>query len=228
MNNEITRRTALLLGWSTMSLVGSEVLKPSVTVANAEPRVTLETDIPIKFDGWALDPNRIPVLPNLSEQEAIDAIYSQVLARTYMHDDGNSVMLSIAYGPNQATDATAAHRPEFCYTAQGFDVTTHPSRAIAIGQTNIKVNVLTARKGNRLEQINYWMTLNRTAVLPGLSRKLEQIRAGLSGLIIDGSIIRISTLNTSSLPSKTIHDRFIAALYRNIENIKKPKYFGAT
>lgn len=60
------------------------------------------------------------------------------------------------------------------------------------------------------------MTVGRQTTLPGLGRKLAQLRHGLLGEIPDGVLVRISSLDGDSQRAYAVHDRFVAALQRAV------------
>jgi hypothetical protein len=115
-------RVALLALVMVVGAVAGEWLRPTLRLAEVKPAIQLEQQIPEAFGEWRLDRSIRPVLPDPSLQAMLDSLYSQVLARTYVNAQGQRIMLSIAYGSDQSNEATAVHRPEFCYSAQGFRV----------------------------------------------------------------------------------------------------------
>ena len=75
--------------------------------------------IPKTFADWKIDPASFR-LPPVPVQAKLDEIYNQLLSRTYINSKGRRVMLSIAYGGDQSGEKSQIHRPEYCYSAQGF------------------------------------------------------------------------------------------------------------
>ena len=116
------RRAALFVAAAVVAAAGSRSLTPRHRAAKHLPEVALASQVPLAIEGWRVDTSIIPLQPDPVVQAELDKIYGQVLARTYVSPQDHRVMLSIAYGEDQGTDATAAHRPEFCYAAQGFSV----------------------------------------------------------------------------------------------------------
>lgn len=203
------------------------VMRPSRRAAEVYLPIRLESQVPLRFSDWQLDPSIAPILPDPSLQAKLDQIYSQTLARTYVNSAGQRVMLSIAYGGDQGSDSTQAHRPEFCYTAQGFSVQRIGLATVNFGPHQIATSRLLGRMGQRFEPITYWMTLNQEAVLPGLSRKLSQIRFGLSGLIPDGMLVRVSTVGLNEAESFRLQEIFLDQLYSAMSPEVRVRYFGS-
>lgn len=204
-----------------------EMLKPRVQLADLKPKLELQTLVPSTFAGWRELKEVTPVLPDPTVQAVLDATYSQTLARTYVNDRGQFVMLTIAYGSDQNSEATAAHRPEFCYTGAGFRVREHGTHEVAIGSHSLAVRQLIGTRESRVEPISYWVTLDESATLPGIGRKLAQIRYGLKGQIADGMLIRVSSIDTDVEAAYAIHDQFIQDLRSHIPESFRSRFFGS-
>lgn len=202
-------------------------LRPVYEAADRLPAIDLATQVPAEFGGWRIDPDTAPVVPDPTLQQRIDSLYDQTLARTYVNERGERVMLTIAYGRDQSSEATAVHRPEFCYGAQGFDVRGAGIDQVALAGGQVTVQRLVGRLGPRVEPISYWVTLADEATLPGLGRKLEQLRHGLSGEVADGMLVRVSTLAKAGAISYGAQDRFLQDLARALPQAVRPRYFGA-
>ena len=221
------RRAALFFLSAAAASASALALKPRRRASKDFAPIQLETQVPPAFEGWTIDKSLIPILPDPGLQAALDKIYGQVLARTYINAAGQRVMLSIAYGEDQGTDATAAHRPEFCYTAQGFSVVQLGERQVSIGGQPLNVRRLVGSLQSRHEPITYWVTLNDRAVLPGVSRKLEQIRLGLLGQIPDGMLVRVSCITTDDAAAFLVQERFLTALRNTLAPELRARYFGS-
>ena len=222
-------RVALALGALMLTaVVGANALAPTTRLSEVRQAVDLDRQIPKAFGDWQVDPSIIPILPSPDVQARLDMLYTQVLARTYVNSRGQRVMLSIAYGSDQGSDATAVHRPEFCYSAQGFSVASLGTAYVDMGASSLQTRRLLARAGDRVEPITYWVTLDETATLPGLGRKLAQLRYGLRGEIPDGMLVRISTIDPRGGDSAfEVHHAFMAAMQRALPGSLRSRYFGA-
>lgn len=205
----------------------AEALKPTVSLADIRPKIVLDQLIPTQFGVWKEVPSLRPLLPDPTVQKVIDSAYSQTLARGYVNDKGQIVMLTVAYGKDQNSESTAAHRPEFCYTGQGFTV-----RELGIHQAQMANHALTMRqlvgtRENYVEHISYWVTLDDKATLPGLGRKLAQVRFGLHGQIADGMLVRVSSASRDAQAAERVHDEFIRDLEQTIPSAYRPRFFGS-
>jgi EpsI family protein len=97
-------------------------LRPTEKIADQGARIDIARMFPEQFADWRAAAGIVPALVSPDVKEKLDAIYDQTLSRTYVNNDGQRIMLSIAYGGDQSGDKTQVHRPEFCYTAQGFQL----------------------------------------------------------------------------------------------------------
>ena len=221
------RRRALLAA-SLMfgAAVAGEVARPTVRLSERKDRIDLDGQVPTSFGTWRADRNVAPVLPDPSVQAMLDSLYSQVLARSYVNAQGQYVMLSIAYGSDQGSEATAVHRPEFCYSAQGFQIQVLPTSRLEIDGRSIPVARLAGVMGRRRELISYWVTLDESATLPGLGRKIEQIRYGLRGQIPDGMLVRVSSLTAPDEAAFRLQETFLRDMFEAVPQGVRGRYFG--
>jgi EpsI family protein len=220
------RKVGLLVALMVLAAVAGEWLRPTDRLAERKARIQLEQQVPEAFGDWQLDRNIRPVVPDPSLQAMLDSLYSQTLARTYVSKTGQRVMLSIAYGSDQGSEATAVHRPEFCYSSQGFRVQVLSKEQVQIAGTSLPVARLVARLGQRIEPITYWVTLDEAATLPGLGRKLEQIRYGLKGQIPDGMLVRVSSISNSTDEAFVVQQRFLEQMFAAVPLPVRSRYFG--
>jgi EpsI family protein len=211
------------------ALAAAEWLRPSIYLSKRGAPIDLRAQIPKAFGEWHEIEGVAPLLPDPEMQERLDALYTQVLARTYVNRQGDFVMLSVAYGSDQSSEATAVHRPEFCYSAQGFKVQTRGTAQLPLaGQKLLDVQRLLAQQGGRLEPVMYWVTLDTQATLPGLGRKLAQFQYGLKGLVADGMLVRVSTVRGGSEESQyALQTEFLQALHTALAPSVRPRYFGS-
>jgi EpsI family protein len=206
-------------------------LTPSHFVADDKQPVKLASMLPTQFAGWAVDPDQVALLVDPNVQKVVDSLYSQTLSRLYVNAKGQRIMLSIAYGRDQNSESTAAHRPEFCYSAQGFVVQKMGVAALPLTNHQISVMRLDARSGERREPITYWVTLGDNASLPGMRRKLLQLQYGLQGQILDGMLVRVSTVRAAIQPGSLDADfQLQADFLREMEKALAPearsRFFG--
>jgi EpsI family protein len=120
-------------------------------------------------------------------------------------------MLSAAYGGNQ-TDGLELHRPEVCYRYSGFAVRGARPDEVSIGNMALPVNRLIAELPGRPEAITYWTTLAGELVRDANIFRLLTLSYSVQRLIVDGMLVRVSTIDPLPVRAYSVHDRFIAAL----------------
>jgi EpsI family protein len=201
-------------------------LKPSQRMADELPPLSLEDAIPRSFGDWQVDDSIVPVDPSPDLQANLDAIYSQLLGRTYINSQGERIMLSIAYGADQSGDGSQVHRPEFCYTAQGFQVVANNVGNLVTQYGTLPVRRLLAVQGRRNEPITYWITVGDKATLPGLSRKMEQLSYGLTGRIPDGMLVRVSSISSKNDSAYRLQEKFIRDMLQGMDSKDRLRVAG--
>ena len=223
-------RRALVVGSVAIFSGGASLaLQPRIRLSKVRHPINLEEQIPKTFGQWRLSTLGHVVLPNPEVQATLDALYSQVLARTYQDAQGRRVMLSIAYGADQSSETSAAHRPEFCYQGQGFRIDGAAKKRLTLDDTKmIEVQTLRTALSNRIEPVMYWLTIDNVATLPGIGRKLEQIFTGLHGYIPDGLLFRVSSIAAPDLIDNAfeLQTGFLRDLYASLAPEVRTRYFG--
>jgi len=198
------------------SLVISKAVTPTERLADSRPELDLVALIPMEIAGWEEDRALISAVVNPQTEAALKKIYAQTLSRTYVNRQGDRIMLSIAYGSDQGGESTQAHRPEICYTAQGFSIKNNHIDVLKTANGEIPVRRLVAVNGIRNEPLTYWVTVGDKATLPGVRRKLTQLSYGLNGTIPDGLIFRVSTIQKDAANAYALQDQFVNALFASI------------
>lgn len=205
----------------------ARAMVPTHYMADDLPPIALSEAMPHQFAGWQEDASQGIVVADPTLQESINKLYSEVFNRTYVNAEGHRVMVSIAYGRNQNSHSTAAHRPEFCYSAQGFLVERHGQRPLEFNDHTIATARLVGKLAERIEPITYWVTLDTTPTLPGIERKIQQLRYGLQGKIADGMLVRISTIGDTPETEFAIHDQFVRQWRDAMPASHKARFFGS-
>jgi len=190
-----------------------QLFEPS---ANTEPTEGIDQALPDTFDTWVraeylgLAPAKV-----IAPAEAAEGV--MVSEAIYFGSNNERVMVSLSYAPNQFDSRFTAHRPEYCYKAQGFTTGPTNDRALRLADREFEVRSLTVSKGPRQETVTYWMTLSGQPVLPGLSRMAAQIGYAVRGEIPDGYLIRVSTINDDDKQAFDINRRFLTAWASSME-----------
>lgn len=205
------QRRSLLLGVAGFAAAGlGAALRPDSHAAAARSQPDLERLLPRAFGDWQLDTSLVPLAPSPDVVERIEKIYDVTLARSYVLG-AQRVMLSVAFGGDQS-GRLRVHRPEACYSAQGFHVRSLRAERVDYGPRRIEVRRLMSELGARQEPITYWIRVGDRTVSSNLGQRLVQLRHGLTGEIPDGLIFRVSTLDHDPEAAFQVHDRFVRDL----------------
>jgi EpsI family protein len=203
----------------------TKVITPSVKMADSQGQFSLAAMVPKSFGDWREDTSIIPLQVDPTTQAKLDKIYNQTLSRTYVNRAGQRIMLSIAYGGDQS-DTMSLHKPEVCYTAQGFSVSGAETGSIDTGYGALPVKRLFAAAGARNEPITYWVTIGRKATLPGMQQRMQELRYGLTGMVPDGMLVRISSIGADSAAAYAQQESFILAMLGSMDAAARARLIG--
>jgi EpsI family protein len=146
---------------------------------------------------------------NPEQQEAVNNLYTQVVSRVYEQKASGRRMLSLAYGDNQ-TFSKQLHRPEACYSSQGFKVGNLYEEKIEAIDRPIMVNRMVANIGPRVEQVTYWIRIgDRVISGPPTALNIARLEMGLKGYVTDGLLFRVSEVSDDAALSNVLQDQFI-------------------
>ena len=203
------RRSAMIFGaLMVSSLCAAEAWRPRRFLADSAKRIDLDQLIPSSFGNWRIDPHVIPLQAAPDVQKVLAETYDALLSRTYVSLTGSRVMLSIAYGRNQH-DGMNTHRPEICYPAQGLSIRRSSERVdISVFGNELPVTRLVAGHGSRNEPITYWLRVGDSVTHFGRDQKWSTLRYGLRGLIPDGMLVRLSSIDEDALSAFQIQVGF--------------------
>lgn len=224
--NAMRAKALLVLFMMASAFAGAVAWKPDKYLADTRPKVDLETLFPKQFGGWTVD-ERMPVQLISPDQAAVlNAIYNQTLSRTYISAKGQRIMLSVAYGGDQS-DATRAHRPEVCYPAQGFQIIRSArSRIVLEAANSIPVRRLVAKAGGRVEPIIYWVTVGASVAVSGTEQKLAQLAYSSRGIVPDGMLIRVSSIDSDTDSAFERQEAFVRELSKEVSRDVRAQLFG--
>lgn len=221
----LDRIALALAGLMFAASVGAIAVRPTTRMAETEPRIALESMIPRSFDAWSEEPGVVAQVVNPQTQAILDKLYSQVLTRTYTAPDGYRVMLSIAYGEDQR-DNLRAHKPERCYPAQGFTLLRSEPLRLSTPHGDIAARRMQTHQGPRQEPVTYWYTVGNRTVEGNLEAKLQELRLGLSGMIPDGLVFRVSSIDADAARAARRQDEFIRQLLASLSPSERLRLAG--
>lgn len=208
-----TVRNLVLLALMVSSSGMAVALRPTARIADMGPAVNLETLLPRQFGNWMVDEKVIYQQVSPDVDAAMAKIYTQVLTRTYVSKSGYRIMLSVPYGANQS-DGLAAHDPQGCYPAQGFQIMSTSKDVLQTEQGLLPIRRMEARSGARHEMVSYWFTVGEHAVNSDWERKKRQLHYALRREIPDGLLVRVSSIDNDSADAYAVQQEFIQSLLR--------------
>lgn len=204
----------------------AHVTKPTIHLTDQRGKVDIEEIFPESFGGWRVDTNMPVSIVSPDVEAMLKSLYAQTVSRTYIGPRGERIMLSVAYGGDQS-DATRAHRPDVCYPAQGFDILSNSDALIDVGQAELPVRHMLAKQGQRLEPVTFWFVVGEYIAVSGQQQKLAQLRYGVRGIIPDGMLVRVSSINSDATTAYQDQARFIADLRGSVPQSSRQRIFGA-
>jgi EpsI family protein len=215
-------RAPFLLGIAmAITAAGATLLRPGPLPAASGPRFA--DVVPRAFGDWkeiTAAPGQVD--PASTGQElSMDRPYDDVLMRAYANSSGEVVLLALAYGRNQRQEIKI-HRPEVCYTAQGFELVSRRRVELPIrdsaGRPIAGTRMLVQAPG-RIEAVSYWIRVGELYTDDAWAIRYHIFRQGMTGRSLDGVLVRASQiigsagLDSAQQPYR-VQERFLAELVR--------------
>jgi EpsI family protein len=187
-----------------------------------------EVVIPKQFGDWVEVSDALgSAIVDPEQQDALNNLYTQTVGRTYLHKpSGRQVMLSVAYGDNQ-TFSKQLHRPESCYSSQGFKIESLHEEILKTSRFPISVRRMTASRNSSLEQVTYFIRIGDKVISgPPSTLNYARMGMGLKGYIADGLLFRISEVSEDEKLSNQLNDQFINDLLKAISPAQQASLIG--
>ncbi|WGG49143.1 exosortase-associated protein EpsI, B-type [Rugamonas sp. DEMB1] len=219
-------KNGLLLAMMLAASGLAVALRATDRIAEHGERVELERMIPRQFGDWSVDEAVLYQQVSPETTAALNKIYTQVLTRTYVDRQGYRIMLSLPYGANQS-DGLAAHDPEGCYPAQGFQILGKSKAVLHPAGAALPIRRMEALAGSRHELVSYWFTVGAYAINNDWDRKKAQLSYAVKGQIADGLLVRVSSIDADTALAYRQQDRFIADLLAALPPAARARVAGA-
>ena len=214
------------VGCAMLAAAGLAIaMKPKPLPPERIASFQLEVLVPKSFGTWHVDERIVPLLPSPDQKAVIDAIYDQTLARTYVNDHGERMMLSIAYGGRQSK-TLQVHNPEACYRAQGFKVENETKGELKTRFGTVPVKRMMTSRGDRIEPVTYWITVGDSATHDGLSQRIQQLKYGLTGVLPDGMLVRVSSISSDGPGAFASQREFVEQLLASLSQQGRTRLAG--
>ena len=209
----LTRRE-LVSGFLMLAAAGAAVARKPDFELNYLGNHKLDEIIPTQVGNWKFVTNSGLVVPPADQLQ--QALYSQLVTRIYDNGAGAPIMLLIAYSASE-TGFLQVHRPEFCYTAAGYELSNFGMRDVPLHQPQqLLVNSLTATRDGMPERLFYWTRIGNHIPHSWAQQRLVFAEDNLRRIIPDAALIRISTVSPDEATAERSLDEFIRALIDGI------------
>lgn len=181
-------------------ILGGTLAAAAVTAQAMRPRTAIDLLGTSRLDD--VIPNSIGPYRFLSssglvvppEDDLSNAIYAQLLTRTYVAEGLPRIMLLVAQSPAQ-DGVLQMHRPEYCYPAGGYRLSRRRQSVPMIAEQPVPVTTFTASSPDRTEQLLYWTRVGNDLPTTWAAQRWTVARDNMLGYIPDGVLVRISTIS---------------------------------
>jgi len=187
-----------------------------------------ENVVPRQFGDWVEVTDVVgSAIVDPEQQDALNNLYTQIVGRTYLHKpSGRQVMLSVAYGDNQ-TFSKQLHRPESCYSSQGFTIDNLHEEELKTSSLPISVRRMTASRSSTLEQVTYFIRIGDKVISgPPSALNYARMGMGLKGYVADGLLFRVSEVSDDAKLSNQLNDQFINDLLKAVSPAQQAILIG--
>jgi EpsI family protein len=208
----LTRRK-FALGLAFASVAGIAAARQPTKNVDYLGKNNLEKILPEKLGKWTFVSSSGLVVP--PEDQLSQALYSQLLTRVYTTETGAPIMLLVAQSASQ-TGILQIHRPEFCYTAGGYDLSPSTPHTVKLGSSTIPALSISASILGKTEQIVYWTRIGEHLPLSWRQQRMAVAMDNLRGIIPDAVMVRVSTYGNDKAAALAEVDDFIRAMMVSI------------
>jgi EpsI family protein len=170
----------------------------------------LDALIPKRLGDWQFETTSGLVLP--PPDATADRLYDEVLTRVYTRPDGAAVMFLVAYSSVQ-DGLLQLHRPEVCYPTSGYQLSETRIQPVVFGNGDqVPARRFTAASPSRIEHVLYWTRLGQALPTSWTEQRWAVVRANLAGLIPDGVLVRMSSIENDSEKAFAMLQQFASEL----------------
>ena len=218
-----TDRRKFLLGLLFCSAAGVAAWRQPSVRLDYLGKEKLEELVPKRLGAWAFVAASGLVVP--PEDQLEKALYSQMLTRVYSDGVSPPIMLLLAQSASQ-TGFLQIHRPETCYTASGYRISSVTPHVIRIGSKEIQTSSMDASSGGPTEHVIYWTRVGNDMPTTWKTQKWATAEQNLRGIIPDAILVRISTVNENGDAAKAAIDNFARALIASVPPDKRSVFIA--
>lgn len=192
MSQATGARASIVLGVAMIATsVGVRWLQPAPLPVRTHESLALS--IPTQFGDWkevSFAADQIDPGKGTADDPNMDRPYDDVLMRAYGNSQGDIVLLAVAYGRNQRQEVKI-HRPDVCYTAQGFQLVERIPTALPFDIHGMRMLV---KAPGRTEAVSYWIRIGTEFTENPWAIRYHIFKQGLAGKAVDGVLVRASRI----------------------------------
>jgi len=201
----------------------SMLLQPRAIPVNEGP--PFAQVVPRQFGDWReveIAATQVDPANGAGRDPNVDHPYDDVLMRAYANSHGEVVLLALAYGRNQRQEVKI-HRPDVCYTAQGFELVSRSRVDLPIADTagrHIPGTRMLVKAPGRIEAVSYWIRVGDVYTDNAWSIRYHIFAEGIKGRALDGVLVRasqiVSRAGLGSARQFDLQEHFLAELVQAI------------
>ena len=213
--------------------IGVEWWQPEFVTTAAHQK--LAQSIPTQFGDWkevAVATDQVDPGKGAADEPNMDRPYDDVLMRAYENSRGDIVLLALAYGRNQRQEVKI-HRPDVCYTAQGFQLVERSPVVLPVSATNgtpVHGMRMLVKAPGRVEAVSYWIRIGEVFTDNAWSIRYHILKRGLAGHAVDGVLVRASQIipgrEESAADRYRLQEAFLADLVRALPDSARQLLLG--
>ena len=205
-------RRDLLIGAGCVAAAGAAyALVPRRRVSLLGAR-KIDAILPRAFGDWTSNDTTDLVAP--TEPGGLAArLYGETIGRVYRQvSTGAQIMVLAAHGDTQSDDLQL-HRPEICYPAFGFAITSsRPVDTPLAPGVSLPSRAMVASVTDRQEVVLYWTRLGEYLPQSRREQQVDRLRTALHGEIGDGVLMRLSVDSPDAAGAVLLMQRFTSTL----------------
>jgi EpsI family protein len=206
-------RRKVLLGLLFCSAAGLAVVRQPNQHLDYLGQQKLDDMVPKTIGVWKfVAASGLVVPPN---DQLSRALYSNLLTRVYSDGVNPPIMLLVAQSGSQ-TGILQIHRPETCYTASGFQISSVTSEQIQIGSKIVPVNSMDATADGFTEHVIYWTRIGNRMPASWKQQRIATAEQNLRGILPDAILVRVSTVNDDAAGARATLKAFVQTLIASL------------
>lgn len=206
-------RRKMLLGLLFCSAAGIAAWRAPRTHIDYLGSTKLEDLVPKTIGPWKFVAASGLVVPPEDQLERL--LYSQMLTRVYSDGQNPPVMLLIAQSGSQ-TGLLQVHRPETCYTAGGYTISSLAPHPIRVGSNMLVTNGMDANAEGITEHVLYWTRVGDKVPVSWRDQKIAVAEQNLRGIVPDAILVRVSMVGGDDSSARATLEGFVRALIGSV------------